>query len=76
VNLRYQYSDQLSFVLGYNLLWVTNVARSGDQIDTNINPTQLPIGGGALAGPALPAASVRGTTMWAQGLNFGALLEF
>lgn len=67
-----------SFMVGYSFLYVSSVARPGDQLDRVINTTQAPaITGnfpGSLAGPARPALNIRDTDFWAQGLNFG--LEF
>ncbi len=64
-----------SVVVGYSFLYVSSVARTGDQIDRVINPSQAPaITGnfaGSLSGPARPALNIRDTDFWAQGLNFG-----
>ncbi len=76
LNCRYKYSEALSFDVGYSLLWITEVARSGDQIDTNVNPTYLPGSGATPTGPAVPANPMNSTSMWAQGLNFGVVWQF
>ncbi|NLX56357.1 MAG: BBP7 family outer membrane beta-barrel protein [Planctomycetaceae bacterium] len=76
LNLRYRWSERLSFAAGYSLLWVTDVARSGGQIDRVVNTTQLPSEGGILVGPARPAPEFGHTDMWLQGLNLGAVFEF
>ncbi len=75
-NARYQVTDRLSLVAGYTLLWVTDVARTGDQIDTVVNPTQLPLSGGNLIGPARPESLDGSTDLWAQGLNLGVAWEY
>ncbi|MHB8954658.1 MAG: BBP7 family outer membrane beta-barrel protein [Pirellulaceae bacterium] len=76
MNLRYRYSECLSLTMGYSLLWVTEVARTGDQIDVAVNTTQLPVNGGALVGPERPATIADSTDMWAQGLNLGVVWAY
>ena len=81
LNLRYHYSECLSLTVGYSLLWVTDIARTGDQIDFTVNPTQLPpvplaIGGGPAIDPARPAPTFGSTDMWAQGLNLGVVWAY
>jgi hypothetical protein len=76
INLRYCYSERLSLALGYSLLWVTDVMRSGDQIDTSVNVSQLPANGNSLIGEARPAPQLIDSTMWVQGVNLGVVWEF
>ncbi len=59
-------------------LWISTVARAGEQIDPVINVSQFPIrsGDGPLAGRARPAPKFHGTDFWAQGLNFGLELRY
>jgi hypothetical protein len=76
LNLRYRYNECLSFAMGYSLLWITDVARTGGQVDTVVNTTQLPANGGNLIGPARPAPQFGHTDMWMQGLNFGVVFEY
>jgi hypothetical protein len=63
---------------GYSFLWVSTVARAGEQIDPVVNVTQFPIrsGNGPLVGPARPAFNFEETNFWAQGLNFGLELRY
>lgn len=76
VGVGYQLTCKLRATFGYTFLYWPNAFRPGDQIDTTVNPTQLPSidGPGTLVGPARPAPLLRGSDFWAQGLNFG--LEF
>jgi hypothetical protein len=53
--------------LGYSVIYWSDVARAGEQIDTTVNPTQIPPG--SLTGPARPAFPFRTTDFWAQGLR-------
>lgn len=77
-NLGVRLSPWASIVVGYSFLYISSVARPGDQIDRVINPTQAPAitnnFPGSLAGQARPAVVLRDTDFWVQGLNFG--LEF
>lgn len=76
LNLRYYWNPRFSMTVGYSLLWITNVARAGDQIDFQVNPTQLPTGGGAIFGDASPRRQLNDTSMWFQGLNFGCAWQY
>lgn len=78
LNFGIRLSPWASFTVGYSFLYVSSVARPGDQIDRVINPTQSPaiLGTGALANPARPSLSVHDTDFWVQGLNFGFDLRF
>ncbi|MFO7902805.1 MAG: BBP7 family outer membrane beta-barrel protein [Planctomycetota bacterium] len=73
-------TEHLSVNLGYNLLFLTDVYRTGDQIDRTIDPgligTDLPIndqGADGLAHPAVPRES---STLCVQGLNIGCTLSY
>jgi hypothetical protein len=63
---------------GYSFLWVSRVARAGEQIDPVVNVTEFPIrsGNGPLVGPARPAFGFNQTDFWAQGLNVGLELRY
>jgi hypothetical protein len=62
--------------VGYTLLYYSNVARPGDQINRALNPSQLPTSQSAVVatGAAQPSFLFRDTDFWAQGISFG--LEF
>jgi len=65
VNLQYRVTEQFSLTLGYTLVCFSRVLRTGSQIDTAIDGTQ----------PAEhPAAVLRDTGFWAQGISLGAQL--
>jgi len=40
-NLTYHVTPTLSFHIGYNIIWISNVATSADQIDRQVNPSQF-----------------------------------
>jgi hypothetical protein len=58
--------------IGYSFLYMSDVARPGDQIDRNVNISQ--INGGTLVGAAVPAFCWHSSSLFAQGLDLG--LEF
>ncbi len=70
--LGYDVTRRLRATVGYSFIYWSNVARPGDQIDTEVNSTQLPPG--TLTGPARPSFAFHTSDYWAQGLNAG--LEF
>ncbi len=78
LNVGIRMTPWASFVVGYTFLYVSSVARPGDQMDRVINPTQAPAITGtpgiALVGPARPALAIRDSDFWVQGINFS--LEF
>lgn len=78
INLGYQLSPECSVTLGYSFLYWSRVVRPGDQIDTTVNVTQVPIHPdyGPLDGPARPLVPFRETDFWVQGLSLGLELRF
>lgn len=70
--------DWLKLNVGYTFLYMSNVARPGDQISTFINPSQSPSFTGnpnsKLVGVAAPVFTPASSDWWAHGMNFG--LEF
>ena len=78
VNLAVQLTGNLKARMGYTFLYLSNVVRPGDQIDTRININQVPIDAafGTPGGPNRPAFDFRATNFWSQGINFGLELSF
>ena len=66
---RYQISPRVHATLGYSLIYWSKVARATEQIDFDLNPTQLPPG--PFAGAPRPEYKFTTTDFWAQGINFG-----
>ena len=70
----------LRLSLGYQVLYINEVARPGDQIDRVINTSQVPAILGApslgLVGPARPIAPVAHSDFWVQGLTAGLEFKF
>jgi hypothetical protein len=73
VRVGYQYRDRSRLYVGYSFVYLSDVARPGDQIDRGLNPTQIPPGPrlGPLIGPPRPQVTMQRTDIWAQGLTVG-----
>ncbi len=78
VNASFQVTKRIRLYAGYALLWVSTVARAGEQIDPTINTSAFPIlnGNGPRVGPARPKFSFAETDFWAQGLNLGGEFRY
>jgi hypothetical protein len=78
VKLGYQFSRHVTAFVGYNALYWSRVARPGEQIDRNVNITQIPsfqeFRPGTAVGP--PSTTLNSTDFWVQGLSFGVELFF
>ena len=68
-----QITSFLRLDVGYTFLWMSDVARPGNQIDTTVNRTQVPssLAFGPLVGPARPAFTFRESDFWAHGVSLG-----
>jgi hypothetical protein len=73
LTLAYDLSCHLRATFGYSLIYWSDVARPGDQIDLNISPRQFPPPTGTSEKPAFV---LRTTDYWAQGLNLGLDYRF
>jgi hypothetical protein len=71
VTLGYDLTCNLKARVGYSVVYWSSVMRPGDQIDTNINGTQVPPTSTGLQGMASPESRAVGSDFWAQGLNVG-----
>ncbi|MBI3862836.1 MAG: BBP7 family outer membrane beta-barrel protein [Planctomycetia bacterium] len=80
LNFGVRLSPWASVIVGYSFLYVSSVARPGDQIDRVINPSQAPgmtgVFPGSLSGPARPTLVVHDTDFWVQGLTFSLELRY
>ena len=75
VKIGFDVNDHWRVYAGYNLLYMSNVVRAGEQIDRTVNfagmgpePTNL---NPAVVAPARPAVLFRQSDFWAQGGQFG-----
>ena len=79
-NLGYRVTPQVTVRLGYSLLYASGVARPGDQMNRNINPTMTvswdndpPV---TPVGPAQPTFAANTSDFWAQSLSIGVAYRF
>jgi hypothetical protein len=80
LNLGYRLNPQATVYVGYSFLYASDVARPGDQINRNINPTQTVAYGNdppaTLVGAAQPTFSFNTTDFWAQTVSIGLAYRF
>jgi len=70
--LGYQLTPRLRATFGYTFIYLSNVARPGDQIDTNVNSRLLPNDTRPLAGDTQhPQFVFQESAFWAQGISVG-----
>lgn len=74
LNLMYNITPRIAFTAGYNLIFMSHVARPGDQIDMLVNSSQFPPA--AFSGVSAPEFRLRTTDFWAHGLNLGFDFRF
>jgi hypothetical protein len=78
----YDLARNLRLTFGYSLLYLSTVARAGDQVslDVNSNFLSVPPAKGTFGVPTnglvLPRYTVQTTDYWAQGMNFGVDYRF
>lgn len=81
-NVGYQVTDWARVFLGYSLLYLSDAARPGAEINRSLNVTRIPFNndpnGAALVptGAQQPAFSFRDASFWAQGINFGVEFRY
>jgi hypothetical protein len=79
INVGYQLRDRARVYVGYTFLYVSDLARPGNQIDPTINTTRTNFANAAgipPVGPARPAFNLNQSDFWAQGINFGIEFRF
>jgi hypothetical protein len=74
--LGYQFTRNLRGTFGYTVVYVGNVIRAGDQIDTDVNPDLIPEVQDPVTGALRPRFLFDTRDYWAQSLNFGLDLRF
>lgn len=74
LNFEYQLTRRLSATFGYTVVYWSRVARPGDQVDLNLNPSQFPPG--QLSGAALPHFQSVISNFWLQGITAGVKYQF
>jgi hypothetical protein len=80
LTLGWNLNSQVKVTLGYTFIYWSEVARPGNQIDRNRNPSLIPTDpafGNGLGGGARPAFNrFQENGYWAQGINFGVEFKF
>lgn len=80
IKARLQVTERLSLSVGYQLMFLTNVYRTGQQIDRAVDTSQLagvlPVNTVGNAGQFHPASLLRDSTLRAQGLTVGLSLTY
>lgn len=74
LNVGYKLTQNLKFLVGYTLIYWSDVARPGDQIDREVNGTLIPVFGEApdpVLPPLRPQFAFHETNLLIQGLNIG-----
>ena len=74
LNLGYDLTPHMRLFVGYNFLYWSSVVRPGDQINRNLDITQIPhfgVGGVQPVPFATPTNPFHATDLWVQGINFG-----
>jgi hypothetical protein len=74
ITLGYDFTCRLRATAGYTLMYWSRVARPGDMVDTDLNPSQFPPG--TLRGIPAPQFRFVTTDFWAQGLSVGLDYRF
>lgn len=78
----YQVNSCLRLLAGYSFLYLSNVARAGDQIDLAVNSSRFPVFGPGVvlppgtAGPDRPGFQFNQNNLWTQGLTLGAEFRY
>ena len=74
----YHVTDHISVSVGYNFLYWTDVIRPGDQVNRNVDVTQVPTFStfNPQSQAIQPAVLLKQTDFWAQGLEFGVEFRY
>jgi hypothetical protein len=77
IDFGYQVTNHVRAFIGYDILYWSNVARPGGQIDRVLNINEIPnFATSPIAGPSRPSAPRDSTDFWAQGVTFGLEVRF
>lgn len=79
LTLGYHLMDHLSLLAGYQLMYLHQVIRPGDQLNRDINTTQTALADASRAsgsgissiGPMVPVDVFHGSSFWIQGVSLG-----
>jgi hypothetical protein len=72
--LRRRLTQAMEMNVGYTLIYYSDVGRASDQVDLDVNLSQVPPS--TLSGAARPPFALHTTDFWAQGLHAGLVYSF
>jgi len=75
LNVGYRMTSWATVTLGYTFMYINDVVRPGQQMNTVVNPANLPFSGSGSTGPQ-PSFTYRNDSLWLQGLNVGVTLSY
>ena len=77
VNIGYQITPHVKVMVGYNFLYISSLARPGDQIASVQSTTTVAIAGApSTVRVNTPAINYHDTDMWIQGLTAGVQVRW
>jgi len=80
MNVGYDVTARLNIFMGFSAFYLSQAARSAEQMSPLINPSQSPaftnVNSTALVGPAAPLPTWDIGNFWAYGLNFGGQFKW
>ena len=76
INFGYQVTSNIRAYAGYNFLYWNKVIRASEQVDLNVNPSQIAGGRDPLSNVQAPAFRPNYSDYWVQGVTFGLELRF
>ncbi len=83
LSVGYAFCSWARIMIGYDILYISDVARPGSQIDSGVNPYRTAVVQAAqppIAPPATdpnrPSAGANQSSFWAQGLTLGVEIHF
>lgn len=76
LNVGYQIRPNLKLLVGYSLIFIPDVQRAAEQIDSTINLALVPPVVPPVTGPDRPSFLNQGSDLWVQGLNLGLEWRF
>ena len=76
IRLGWEIKDHIHAFVGYNLIYISNVLRPGEMMDTRINPLQFAPPATIQQGPVFPEPRLRETGFMAHGVSFALEIRY
>ena len=72
LNVGYRFRDRSKFFIGYNILYLSDAVRPGDQIDRSVSLNSIPfLSNGFPGNGTRPELAIKRTDFWVQGITIG-----